>query len=559
MSPAARSASLLRRLPTVLRTLRELRSKQALAQIRHMLFGVARPRRVQSEAPVLAVGEVDTAFLAPPAHVDVRERAEGLEVTLLARSMMLGNDGVDWGGGEHGPLFAYHLHEQAYLRHAAVSPDLRAQLIRDWIREHPKGVGWDPHPISLRLLAWSKLLLTPSALPRDPDFRETMLRSMGDQAATLLAGLEVRLQANHLLSNRIGVAFAGLLFDAGPDADRLRAQVEPLCAELDAQVHLDGGHEERSPMYHSLLLESVLDLLNLAKQSPRTPAGFVASLERAATRMLEALATWTGPDGRISLFADSAWDIASEPAALFDYARRLGLATPPEAPRSHRLRGSGYARLVDSPFDLIASLEGPCPSHQPGHAHCDALAFELFVDDRRLITDTGVFEYRPGARRDRARTTAAHSTLQFGGREQSEIWSAHRVGGRAYVGGVKFDATGSLSAFVEGWQRGTPLHRRHFELRGGGVEIRDHVEASDLSVESRLFFDPAWRIEIEAGRAIAQHESDALRVRIDLPEPFAWRVASAPFFPTFHAEVDRPVLVGVAQGAVDAVLRFERA
>ena len=35
---------------------------------------------------------------------------------------------------------------------------------RTWIDRHTSGAGWDPHPISLRTLAWTKLLLTQGAL-----------------------------------------------------------------------------------------------------------------------------------------------------------------------------------------------------------------------------------------------------------------------------------------------------------------------------------------------------------------------------------------------------------
>ena len=80
-----------------------------------------------------------------------------------------------------------------------------------------------------------------------------------------------------------------------------------LLAELDAQIHRDGTHEERSPMYHSLILENGLDLLNLAGRSPRTPDGFVEALSEVLGRMIRALARFTGPDDRIALFADSAW------------------------------------------------------------------------------------------------------------------------------------------------------------------------------------------------------------------------------------------------------------
>jgi uncharacterized heparinase superfamily protein len=128
-------------------------------------------------------------------------------------------------------------------------------------------------------------------------------------------------------------------------------------------------------MYHSLLLENVLDLLNLLRANVRpAPAALEPALREAAARMTGALAVLTHPDGEIALFADSAFEIASPPPALMAYAARLGVEPRPPA-RTGVLEASGYLRLEAGPFSLLASVAGPGPPHQPGHAHCDALAF----------------------------------------------------------------------------------------------------------------------------------------------------------------------------------------
>ena len=56
---------------------------------------------------------------------------------------------------------------------------------------------------------------------------------------------------------------------------------------------------------------------------------------------------------------------------------------------------------------------GPAPDYMPGHAHCDALAFELSVGPERVVTDTGVYEYVEGARRAHCRATRAHEIRQL--------------------------------------------------------------------------------------------------------------------------------------------------
>jgi len=585
MSGPAGPLGPLGRLPTVLRTVRHLRWSQALAQLDHALFGVGRPRRLGGAAPRLAVAAPATAFLPPPAHVKVLgdDRFE-----LLATPFALPR-GSAWSAAGNGPLFAYHLHQHEFLRREAVPAEARARAIGDWIENVVDGSGWDPHPTGLRLLAWGKLLITVGALPSHPigmpDARESMLRSFADQAETLSSGLEVRLQANHLLSNLLCVVFAGLLVDS-PGSAGWRARADRLCAELDRQVHPDGGHEERSPMYHAALLEGVLDVLNLCRAAPeRAPRGLAAALERKAGPMLRALAILTHPDGRIALFADAAYGVAAETADLRAYARRLGVAwggvsgdafrgpsdgtidaepdaehASPAAPGSVCLPDTGYVRLAAGDWLLLASVAGPAPAHQPGHAHGDALAFELSVAGRLLVSDPGVFEYVAGERRRRARSTASHATLQIDGEEQAEFWSAHRVGGRPEVALVAFDERGSAEATCRGWSRPRTLHRRRFRATPAGVEVEDSVVGPARVVESRLPLAPGWSVGIAApSRAHCRSIDDpGLVVEIELPPAFDWRLESAPCHPTFGVEVDRPVLVGRAKSCIDALTRFRR-
>jgi len=542
------------RLPTLLRTLAHLRPAQAWAQLHHALFGLSAPRRAVGEAPALAIARPRTPFLGPPDHV----KSHGERRIELLRTSFDLAEGIDWETQAQGPLFAYHLHQHEYLRLPEFTPGARAGILLNWIHDHPTGVGWDPHPISLRLLCWGKLLITPGALDTDERLRHEMLRSMSDQLETLAHGREVRLQANHLLSNLISVVFGGLLLD-GSSSAAWRGQTDALLRELDSQIQPDGGHEERSPMYHSLLLENLLDLLNLCLADPsRAPTDLAEALREAASRMLVALEFWTHLDGQIALFADSAFDVAAEPRLLREYAKRLGVLSSASA-GSGILPQSGYLRLRTGAYDLIASVAGPAPAHQPGHAHCDALAFELSVEGHRFVTDTGLFEYRPGPRRDRARATASHSTLQIDGAEQAEIWAAHRVGGRPAVELTAWDDSGSAEAICRGWSRHAPLHRRLFSVEEEGVTIVDRVEGPAREVRVCFPIDPSWRVELSTRRARAIRESESglpCVVEIELSDALQWILERQPYYPTFGCEVERFVLVGTGPRFDEVITRM---
>jgi hypothetical protein len=240
--------------------------------------------------------------------------------------------------------------------------------------------------------------------------------------------------------------------------------------------------------------------------------------------MLVALAVWTHRDGRIALFADSGFDVSAEPEDLVDYAQRLGVGRPDLVePAFALLPQSGYLRLSAGSVDLIASVAGPSPGHQPGHAHCDALAFELSIEGMRLVTDTGVYEYQLGARRDRARATASHATLEIDGQEQAEIWAAHRIGGRPDVALSAWDESGSAEATCRGWSRGAALHRRLFRVSQSQVEIVDSVEGACDLVVSRLPIDAGWGVEQTDGLVRARRVDPDRPIRVSR----SWQSAKA--------------------------------
>jgi len=523
-----------------LRTVRHLRPAQLLGQLARPLRPRGRPRRARGPATLPDGLRPGAPFLPPPAHA---RASAGGRVALLAREHALG-DPVDWRGGAHGPLFAFHLQYHDWLRGDGFAPDERARLLRDWAAREREGVAWHPATISERAFAWAKLLLTPGALPDDPGLRRALAGSLGDQLATLAAHLERDLLANHLLFNRLALALGGALLD-GPDTASWRRAEPALRAELAEQVGSDGAHYERSPMYHAQVLERVLDLLNAAAARPgRLAAETEAALRACAARMLGALAVWTHPDGEIALFGDAAFGIAPPPAELHAYAARLGVrAQPPVTPGV--LDRAGYVRLAAGPFTLIASVAGPMPAYQPGHAHCDALAFELSLGRERVVTDTGVCEYVPGPRRDASRATRSHATLAIGGREQAEIWAAHRVGGRPRVRLLAVDPGRALEASCAGWATPGVVHTRRFEVSDAEVRVVDALAGPGARVEAALPLAPGVEATLDGTRAVLRLPSGAA-LALQLPEGLAWRLETSPYFPGFGREEARLVLRGEA-------------
>lgn len=541
-------------MPRLLRTVRHLRPGQGLAQLRYIASGGVKIAPAPKTPPTAIVERVAVPFLPAPEHAHV----SGSRLRLLNREVSLGPP-VDWGFAAEGPLFAFHLHQFDWLRVDALAPERRSEILLDWIERHEAGVGWNPHPISLRLLSWGKLLLTPGALELDASARRRVWTSLARQAETLMHHPEHRLQANHLLSNWLGVVFAGALF-RGPHAEAWLACEASLRQELARQIAPDGSHIERSPMYHALLLENLLDLLNLGRADPaRLPTALVAAIEDCTRRMLGALAVWTHPDGQIALLGDAAFGISQAPSTLEAYAAALGIAPQPP-PVEGWLPGAGSGRLEAGAFSLLASVAGPQPSYQPGHAHCDALSFELCVSGERVVTDTGVADYRAGALRRQSRWTRAHATLEVGGQEQAELWSAHRVGGRPRVDVEAVSIPDRITATCAGWATPQNLHRRTFSMSPEGLHITDALEGPGQPVRMMLPLAPGLVPTLDAqasdGFACCIPLRSGTTLRIDLPGGLAWQIEETVYLPEFGKRVQRPCLLGTADRFEGGSWRF---
>ena len=543
-----------KRIGRFLRTLAHLAPEQAGAQVIYAIRGIRPPPKARGAAPGFSRGASPDSFLPGPEHA--RWFSSG-ELELIRRKVDF-SDGIDWAHAEEGPLWLYHLNQCDHLRAANLAPDERLRMMLDWVRGCRSGAGWDPHPTSLRILSWGKLLLTPGDIEPTAQERGEICGSLARQLDHLDRNLETRLGANHLLSNLLGVVFGGLLFE-GPRADFWLRRSGRLRVELAAQFGPDGAHQERSPMYHGLLLENLLDLTNLARSRPgRTPKELLQALESTATAALGALAVWRHPDGEIALFGDSALGIAHPPDTLIHYGRALGLSPGDGAPPG-LLKTAGFGRLEGGPFALVASVGGPAPRHQPGHAHCDALAFELACKGQRVVCDTGVYGYEPGERRTLARATRSHATVEVRGAEQAEVWAAHRVGGRSRVELIDFECDRLLEATCASWSTPDSLHRRRFRLNEGVLEIEDALEGVVGPAVLTLPLAPGLEprlLDRDGSMEAEMPLAEGGRLRVVLPSPADWRIERTPFYPEFGREVERACLVGQTEAFESGTWRF---
>lgn len=434
----------------------------------------------------------------------------------------------DWNRADWPKLWLYNAHyfDDLVASDAAARGDWHHALIARWVAENPPvtGYGWEPYPLSLRIVNWIKWATAGN------DLSAPARHSLAVQVRQLVRRLEVHLQANHLWANAKALVFAGAAYQGAESATWLAKGLQLIERELDEQILADGGHVERSPMYHAIVLEDLLDLLQLASVFPQVIEEDAAQRwQEAAQRMLHTLKVMSHPDGDIAMFNDAAIGTAPAHAALRAYASELGIeADSHPLPAMAALPDTGYVRLEAGPAVLIADVGVIGPDYQPGHAHADTLSFELSLHGQRLLVNAGTSTYEASALRLWQRGSAAHNTVCVDGRNSSDVWGNFRVARRARPHAVRWHTEAAclaLEAAHDGFRHlpGKVGHWRRWELSTTGLRVIDRLVGHFAEARARFRFAPGVVVSVDHGargtacagkRQLAWHASGARNVRV---------------------------------------------
>jgi uncharacterized heparinase superfamily protein len=409
---------------------------------------------------------------------------------------------TDWNQPDKTKLWLYNLHYLDDLNavRAEERYDTHVELIERWINENPPlvGNGWEPYPLSLRLVNLVKWLA------RQESVKPHWLGSLCRQAQALAALVEYHILGNHLFSNGKALVFVGAFLDGAQADEWLKQGLRILDREIGEQFLADGGHFELSPMYHATLLWDMCDLVNLAEASS------VELLQTRSTewrevvkRGLDWLNAMIHPDGQIPFFNDASFGIAPELKDIQAYAKSLGIeydggaaASENRMPALRHLKATGYiaVSLGDS-HKVILDVARVGPDYQPGHAHADTLSFELSLFGQRVFVNSGTSQYGNDAERQRQRSTPAHNTVAVDNQDSSEVWAGFRVARRARPVGLEV-GKGKDGLWVrcahDGYRRlpGKVTHQRTWYFQSNMLTIRDALSGVYAQAEAYFYLHP---------------------------------------------------------------------
>ncbi|MDG2384203.1 MAG: alginate lyase family protein [Pirellulaceae bacterium] len=446
-----------------------------------------------------------------------------------------------WDDPELEHLVRYNLHYFDDLN--AVNAENRSNwqqaLLTRWISENPpaEGTGWEPYPLSIRIVNWIKWSLAGNELSTAAS------KSLALQTRSLEKQIELHLMGNHVWANAKALIFAGLFF-SGPEADRWLSHGRSLLErEMQEQILPDGGHFELSPMYHCILLEDLIDLANLSHVYGQKS---VKGLEQTIQSMGRWLRVMCHPDGEISFFNDASFGIALKPSQIEDYACRVGFsAFPPCRGSVTHLADTGYVRIQFPNHAMLIDVAAAGASYQPGHSHADTLSFEWSLLGQRVLVNSGTSCYGVSAERLRQRGTAAHNTVIVDQTNSSHVWSGFRLASRAKPFGLTIDESNdhvSISCSHNGYRRlpTRVTHTRKWEIGPTEFSISDEVGPRFQQAQSRLHFHPDWSVFKVNSTVFA--ESQVIPEKLEITTKAEKRLLPGSYHPQFEQSLPNSVL-----------------
>lgn len=459
------------------RTIKHLKFTQVFYQVKNRLV---KPAYVALVAPEI---EVPNGLKTEP--IARYSSWDGEQFTFLN----LTHEFAGWNFTENGMLWAYNQNYFDWINQEGIEQGECCHWIDKFIEELPGNrIGLDPYPIALRNINWVKFFC------RYPKCATTArLDSLYSQLRLLEKKLEYHLLGNHLLEDAYALYIGGAFFR---DDRILKKATKLLLSQLKEQVLPDGAHYEQSVMYHCILLDRLLDAINVGERC----AVNGAELRRFAERMLGHLESIVWSDGEMLMANDAAHGIAPKPAEIFDYAKRLGIkwnAIP--------LKECGYRKLQNEHLEAIVDIGEITATYQPGHTHADTFNYELHIDGKPFIVDTGISTYNKTERRQLERSTVAHNAVSVDGMNSSEVWGGFRVGRRSAVSEAKCqmeDGRGFVEASHDGFEKRC---WRKFSMDDNAFVVEDRYDGKAVSYihlaegadEKRVGIEGANKIDIK--------------------------------------------------------------
>lgn len=422
-----------------------------------------------------------------------------------------------WNNKELQHLWRYNLHYFEYLfklayeysmdNNQGLYYDKFKHLTENWIDNNPLafGDGWHPYTISLRFTNWiSVYKIFRHRIILDHDFDKKLNESIYLQYKYLQNNLEKDVLGNHYFENIKAIIIGSIFFEDIKVKDKFK---EELMKQLDEQILNDGMHFELSPMYHKIILEDLIRITYWLRDEP-----VYKDLIYFIQKMIDVMYSLEGNFGKTPTFNDSADGISKDYKILLGVCKKYFDLSPQH---KKSFEDSGFYIINNQYRKLIFDTGDICPSYLPAHGHCDALSFELSINNIPVIVNSGTYKYENGIWRDYFRSTKSHNTVTISNKEQSQFWSSFRVAKRIKSVRRKQFTYKDIQFYVGSYisYHGDEHKRYIAHIDDKKILVLDYVKTEkNDDIESYLHFVPGTNLDIQGNTAHVVCGKEAIKI-----------------------------------------------
>ncbi len=393
-------------------------------------------------------------------------------------------DEINWNESKYGKLWTYNLNYFDFLNQDSMKKNTGLELIKDFCsKKQLIKDGFEPYPISLRVINWVKFL------SKHRIKNEQIDQQLINDLYRLNSKIEYHILANHLFENGFGLLFGAYYFR---DEKLYKKAFKIITTQLKEQILPDGAHYELTPMYHQIILHRILDSIQLISKNDWKGNLLLEELTNAASKMLGWMNAMNFSGNCVPKVNDTTSDISANPVDLLSYSNQLKLE-----PSSIKLKESGYRKLTTVNLELLFDVGQISPSYQPGHSHADSLQILVNKNSQEILVDTGISTYEKNKRRQIERSTSSHNTITVNNENSSDVWSGFRVGKRAQTI-LKEDGVNLIKAEHNGYRSKKITVSRSVEKVNHGIHITDEVISADKkdNLVGHLHFHPSLEVSL---------------------------------------------------------------
>lgn len=383
------------------------------------------------------------------------------EFRFLNQSVTFRND-IDWNYEVNGKLWTYNLNYFDFLNNSNNNPQLLSDIVDSfYFNYNSLRVGREAYPTSLRIMNIVKVHNNLRLAKLEIILRRDIER--------LYKSLEYHLEGNHLLENAFALYFAAHVY---PREEKLvNKSVELIKKQLSVQILEDGGHYERSFMYHQIILQRLLESISLSNANPNDwNIRTLDFLKESAKKMLSWLYTASNGGEIFLRFNDSIENVGPNSKDIFEFAHRLKLNFHIKT----NFSDSSFRKMRKDKFLFVLNVGEISPSDQPGHSHAETFNFCVFKEGHPIIVSPGITTYENLEKRQLERSSKMHNTLSIGENNCNEVWSLFRVGRRAKINLIH-DSPLVVKGTHDGFKNLSIKHTREWRLQKNALIITDDI------------------------------------------------------------------------------------